>query len=120
MNPLTYQLSLVLFLQKKSFGPGPMMLLQGVEETGSLQKSAASMGMAYSKAWKLIRELEELWGFPLLYRHSGGAKGGGSILTQKAKMLLETYQNMLQDVENYTSKCFETYFDEKFWNEIRE
>lgn len=61
---LRYQLTLRLFFDGKSFGPGPMKLLEGVEQTGSLSRAAGNMGMAYSKAWKMIRDLEGEWGFP--------------------------------------------------------
>lgn len=120
MDELKYHLSVTLFFQEKCFGLGPMMLLQGVEKTGSLQQSAVSMGMAYSKAWKIIRQLEKDWGFPLLYRHTGGTNGGGSILTPKAKILLDTYQKMSEDIDNYAEKSFKQYFDKDFYDKIKE
>ena len=55
-NKLTYHLTLRLFLQEKSFGPGPMRLLEGVKKTGSLQKAAAEMGGGSS----LTEDAEEL------------------------------------------------------------
>lgn len=36
------------------FGRGIVQLLEGVEELGSINRATASMGMAYSKAWKII------------------------------------------------------------------
>ena len=48
----------VIFLDEmgeKFFGEGPCRLLHGVEETGSLRAAAQSMGMAYTKALKLVR-----------------------------------------------------------------
>lgn len=114
MERLRYQLTIKLLLQNKSFGSGPMLLLQGIDDTGSLHQSAAVMGMAYSKAWKLLRDLEKEWGFPLIYRCTGGSKGGGSQLTPKGRLLLEQYQRMLQDVEGYAEKSFKAHFDENF------
>ncbi len=109
-NKLTYHLTLRLFLQEKSFGPGPMRLLEGVKKTGSLQKAAAEMGMAYSKAWKLIRGLEEEWGFSLLIRQTGGSKGGGSSLTEDAEELLSRYEAMLSEVTQAAEGAFKKYF----------
>ena len=63
-----------LYRQDKSFGPGPMRLLRGVEEGGSLHQAAEAMGMSYSKAWTLLRKLEKEWGFTLLDRQPGGPK----------------------------------------------
>ena len=45
-------MSLRLYFEEKAFGPGMVMLLREVERTGSLQKAAKNMNMAYSKAWK--------------------------------------------------------------------
>lgn len=109
---LTYQLTLRLFLQEKSFGPGPMKLLEGVKRTGSLQKSASDMGMAYSKAWKLIRDLEQEWGFLLLIRRTGGSDGGGSSLTNEAEELLNRYECMLAEVCEAADAAFKKYFPE--------
>ena len=109
-NKLTYHLTLRLFLQEKSFGPGPMRLLEGVKKTGSLQKAAAEMGMAYSKAWILIRGLEVEWGFSLLSRRTGGAKGGGSSLTEDAEELLSRYEAMLSEVTQAAEGAFKKYF----------
>ena len=43
---------------EKFFGEGPCRLLRAVEQTGSLRAAAASMGMAYTKALKLLRRAE--------------------------------------------------------------
>src|SRR5271157_5331534 len=40
----------------RMFGPGTHELLRRVDETGSLNRAAGDMGMAYSKAWRLVRE----------------------------------------------------------------
>lgn len=77
---------------RKFFGEGPYRLLRGVEETGSLRGSAAEMGMAYTKALKLLKNAEAALGFPLTARAVGGKDGGGSRLTAEGKEWLETYE----------------------------
>jgi hypothetical protein len=52
---LHYGMSLRLYFEEKAFGPGMVMLLREVERTGSLQKAAKAMNMAYSKAWKMLK-----------------------------------------------------------------
>ena len=52
---LHYGMSLRLYFEEKAFGPGMVMLLREVERTGSLQKAAKNMNMAYSKAWKMLK-----------------------------------------------------------------
>ena len=65
---LHYGMSLRLYFEEKAFGPGMVMLLREVERTGSLQKAAKAMNMAYSKAWKMLKGAEKEWGFALTDR----------------------------------------------------
>ena len=77
---------------EKFFGEGPCRLLRGIERTGSLRSTAASMGMAYTKALKLIKNAEAALGFALTTRAAGGKDGGGSRLTDAGKEWLERYE----------------------------
>ena len=94
----------------KAFGDGPCELLRRVEETNSLHKAANQMGMAYSKAWGLIRVLEKRLGFPLLERKVGGLSGGGSNVTLKAKELMSNYERFRKEAELCVEKCFQEHF----------
>lgn len=69
----------------KFFGEGPYRLLTLVEETGSLRKAAQTMGMAYTKALRILNHAEEVLGYALTERTVGGASGGGTRLTQEGK-----------------------------------
>lgn len=102
--------TLRLYETEKAFGPGPLALLEGVRRTGSLSRAAAEMGMAYSKAWKLMGHLETLWGFPLLVRQNGGAQGGGSVLTREGEDLARRYGKMLAEVEAAAQTAFARWF----------
>ena len=73
------------------FGPGPAELLERTRVTGSLHAAAAEMGMAYSKATRIIRTAEDGLGCALLERKRGGTAGGGSALTYEAELLLARY-----------------------------
>ena len=74
------------------FGRGVAALCQGVVDFGSLNASAKQMGMAYSKAWRIMKDTEEALGFKILDRD--GAHG--STLTDAGKQLLAAYY----EVEN--------------------
>ena len=50
------------------FGRGVADLLHGVDEFCSLNLAARHMGMAYSKAWRIVRQAEEALGIQLLHR----------------------------------------------------
>lgn len=84
----------------KFFGEGPYRLLRGVEQTGSLRASAMAMGMAYTKALRLLHTAESALGYPLTTRSAGGHAGGGSKLTPEGKAFLEAYAR-------YRDRCAE-------------
>ena len=69
------------------FGRGIANLCLGVREMGSLNAAAKSMGMAYSKAWRIIKETEAALGIQLLNRD--GAHG--SQLTEAGDRILDAY-----------------------------
>lgn len=119
-NKLHYGLSLRLYFEEKAFGPGMVVLLGEVEKTGSLQRAARSMNMAYSKAWKMLRVAEKEWGFLLTDRETGGRDGGGSTLTPQAKELMEAYLSFRKDAEAELDRLFETYFSDEWLKHMRE
>lgn len=77
---------------EKFFGEGPCRLMRAIEETGSLRAAAASMGMAYTKALRLMKNAEAAIGCPLSRRTVGGKAGGGSVLTPEGKEWLGRYE----------------------------
>lgn len=116
---LHYGISLRLYFNEKAFGPGMVALLQEIERTGSLQRAARSMNMAYSKAWKMLRTAEKEWGFPLTDRETGGRDGGGSTLTSQARTLMETYLSFRRDAETELDRLFEVYFSDGWLDRMR-
>ena len=72
MEKMHYNISVRLFTAGKCFGPGMAALLSLVRERHSLRAAAAEMGMAYSKAWRIIRTAEAVFGCKLLSSTIGG------------------------------------------------
>ena len=64
---------------QRCFGPGIATLLERVVVHRSLRAAAASMGMAYSKAWRIIRTAEGVFGCKLLLSTVGGSHGESNI-----------------------------------------
>ena len=91
---------------RRCFGPGIATLLEQVQAYKSLRAAAASMGMAYSKAWRIIRTAEEVFGCKLLDSTTGGKHGGGAQLTPQAERILAAYQAYTADVEQYSQSRF--------------
>lgn len=95
---------------QRCFGPGIATLLEQVQEHKSLRAAAASMGMAYSKAWRIIRTAEEVFGCKLLNSTTGGRNGGGASLTPQAEQLLSAYNAYVADLKAYADEKFEEAF----------
>lgn len=79
-----------------AFGRGVANLCLGVRNTGSLNAAAKGMGMAYSKAWRIMKDTETALGVKLLDRD--GAHG--STLTEEGALILDTYievERLLQE-----------------------
>lgn len=103
----------IIFVDEKNekfFGEGPARLLHGIEETGSLRAAALSMGMAYSKALKLLKRAETILGFPLTTRSIGGKDGGGSSLTTQGKEWLNHYEAYRNACIEANQKLYQEYF----------
>lgn len=90
------------------FGPGPVELLQLIEETGSINQAAKKMGMSYKKAWEIVNRLNEKVGSPMVITATGGEKGGGSTISEEAKVMIEWYLSLREKfrkfMENETAK----------------
>ena len=91
---------------RRCFGPGIATLLERVEEHHSLRAAAASMEMAYSKAWRIVRTAEEVFGCKMLNSTIGGRHGGGAVLTEEAWQLLEAYRQYVAQVEAFSRERF--------------
>lgn len=88
------------------FGRGIANLCLGVRETGSLNASAKGMGMAYSKAWRIIKDTEAALDLQLLNRD--GAHG--SDLTEAGNKLLDTYLAIEEKLQKEAEELFEAAF----------
>ncbi|MBS6397997.1 MAG: LysR family transcriptional regulator [Clostridiales bacterium] len=91
------------------FGRGVADLLHGVQEYHSLNLATKHMGMAYSKAWRIIRQAEETLGISLLYRMGKN----GSELTPEGERLLNTYEEAEQKASEVVREVFEKHYREE-------
>ena len=85
-------------------------LLEAIEETGSLTGAAEKMGVHYRRAWGMIKEMEERLGFPLIVSQSGGAGGGGTELTPKAKGYIRRYKRFSSGLQDLVEQKFREAF----------
>ena len=99
-------LAIRIFADEKCFGPGIAVLLQKVQELHSLRAAAMSIGMAYSKAWKIINSIEKEFDVRLIDRE--GAHG--SHLTDEARALIRQYHEALDAADAAAQAVFHKYY----------
>ncbi len=95
---------------QRIFGPGPYELLLLIDKHGSLKKAAEEMDLSYSKALKMISRAEKGLGFALTKKKIGGAKGGGSVLSDEAKVFLEKYNAYKEACDENNRELYSQFF----------
>jgi len=58
----------------------------------SITAAAAKLGMSYRRAWLLIDELNRSLKHPAVETTTGGAKGGGTTVTDTGHALIKRYR----------------------------
>ena len=84
------------------FGRGVASLCLGVRTLGSLNAAAKEMKMAYSKAWRIVKETESALDMQLLNRD--GAHG--STLTDEGNKLLDAYLEVEERLQAFAEGEF--------------
>jgi len=87
------------------FGPGVFDLLVLVEASGSLRKAAQSLGMAYSKAWRVLGQAEDHLGLELLHRQAGG-----SALTGDGRELVTRFRALIDEADADLQRLYQKHF----------
>ena len=104
------QVQLTLERDDGFFGPSVAQFLSLIDHTGSMQTACRQMHMSYTKGWKILKAAEKQLGYPLLITQSGGAEGGSSLLTPKAKDFLVRFLGMEKELREDAQKLYQKYF----------
>ena len=97
---------------ERVFGPGVAELMKQVQIHHSLRSAALAMEMAYSKAWRIIRNAERGFGCKLLSSTIGGRHGGGAVLTPEGEQILTAYERFAADINDYSQARFQETFQD--------
>ncbi len=89
---------------KRFFGPGPVELLEYIEQTGSINQAAKKMKMSYKKAWEIVNNLNTITSMPLVLTATGGEKGGGSTLSAEARELISYHRLLRQRFRQFLAE----------------
>ncbi|HEY5347846.1 MAG TPA: LysR family transcriptional regulator [Rhizomicrobium sp.] len=75
-------------------GPGKVELLETIGETGSIRSAASAMKMSYRRARILLQEMQMIMNAPVIAAKTGGAHGGGAVLTETGRALVSHYRSI--------------------------
>jgi molybdate transport system regulatory protein len=75
-------------------GPIQAMLLEAIDSTGSISAAQRQLGASYPHVWKLVAAMNEAFSPPLVDPIRGGARGGGAMLTEQGRKVLESFRRL--------------------------
>ncbi len=84
----------ILSAKNPAMGPGKARLVALIADTGSISAAARRLGMSYRRAWQLVEALNKSFDRPVVMTAVGGKRGGGAVVTDFGKHLVETYHGM--------------------------
>ena len=82
----------IVFGDAEMIGPGKAELLERIDRCGSIAAAGREMNMSYKRAWQLIGTLNAMFREPLVDSTRGGAGGGGAVLTEAGRTVLQLYR----------------------------
>lgn len=80
---------------------GRAVLLERIDEHGSVSAAAKSMGMSFSHAWQLVRSMNQLADTPLVEKQVGGRGGGGAWLTDEGKAAVADFWRLVAKFQKW-------------------
>jgi len=87
------------FAEHSSVGPGKILLLEAIRDSGSLSQAARNIGMSYRRAWLLVESLKQSFREPVTASSTGGKDGGGMLVTEFGDALIRNYRELERDFE---------------------
>jgi molybdate transport system regulatory protein len=76
-----------------------ILLLEAIEEHGSISQAARHVPMSYKGAWDAVDAMNNLAQRPLVERTTGGRQGGGTHLTEYGKRVIAMYRAVEQEYQ---------------------
>lgn len=89
---------------KRFFGPGPVELLENIDQTGSINQAAKKMKLSYKKAWEIVNNLNAMTAHPMVITVTGGEKGGGSSISEEARQMIAYYHSLRERFQAFMEK----------------
>lgn len=96
------------------FGSGRKLILEKIDELGSIKAASEALHMSYRAVWGKIRTTEERIGFKLVATSPGGGRHRGTTLTPAAKELIELFRQLTDQGNQQADQLFQKLLDT--WN----
>jgi molybdate transport system regulatory protein len=78
----------------RAIGPGKVLLLEAIRDTGSISQAGRSLGMSYRRAWLLVDDMNRCFRESLVTAQPGGSQGGGAALTAFGQKVVQKYRTI--------------------------
>lgn len=78
-------------------GPGKVAVLEEIGRSGSISAAGRILRMSYRRTWQLVEELNRSLGVPVVETAAGGSGGGGAVLTEAGRVVIERYRAIEMD-----------------------
>ena len=85
-------------------GWGRAMLLEHIDQLGSIAAAARAMKLGYRNAWLWIEAMNRLAPVPLVEKAAGGAGGGQARLTEAGRKAVSEYKELRARFQEFLKK----------------
>jgi molybdate transport system regulatory protein len=82
-------------------GYGRVILLERIQEHGSISAAAKSMNMSYRHAWDLVDAMNRQAAKPLVATSKGGKGGGGARLTEEGAAAINYFWELSERFNSF-------------------
>ena len=90
--------------QHKPFASAQIELLAAIDACGSISKAAKQVGISYKTAWDRIDAMNNMSAQPLVVRSTGGAQGGGTLLTELGHRVISGFQALQDEHQKFIER----------------
>jgi molybdate transport system regulatory protein len=73
-------------------GPGKIAVLEQIARTGSISAAGRTLKISYRRTWVLVEDINQGLGAPVIETAMGGTRGGGAVLTELGKAVVNAYR----------------------------
>ncbi|HEX8948391.1 MAG TPA: LysR family transcriptional regulator [Dissulfurispiraceae bacterium] len=85
-------------------GHGRAVLLERIQQYGSITRAAQSLNMSYRRAWDLVESMNSQARTPLVEKAAGGKGGGGAGLTDAGARVLRSFRKFHNNFQRFLAE----------------